>query len=379
MAVSIRFLSLLVFSAAAFSGTPEVRDQPARPFASFQGTQPLINQNTITDNLTLPDDKDWIQLNSGEVLHGAIEELFHETLTFKSKDLGTVKIKLNKIARFYTPRHMAIFILDMGSLEGTLSLDGDVLSVNGGPGFKIDPDEIVSIHEVKSHELERWENKVTLSANFAQGNSDSLEINGKFSGERTTYRSRFRVNYNGLLTETDGETSAKNHRLTSSYDYYRHNKHVFRPIQIDLFHAPLQNIELQSKLSSQIGYEVFDVTKKSWELFIGPSWQWTQFDTVSEGTDETESSIGATISSQFELELNSTIDVSHNYDLTIASERTGGLIHRNVLAFSVELTDIIDLDIDFIWDHTSKPTPDSDNVRPEKNDYRLTFGIGLDL
>nr|WP_086940097.1 DUF481 domain-containing protein [Thaumasiovibrio occultus] len=345
----------------------------------IDGQDALVTSQTLFENLNLPADQDWIQLKSGEIVYGTIEELLYECMRFKSDDLGTLSIKLDKIARFYTPRNMAVLVMGVGSYKGSIAYDSGKMSVNDSVPFAVNPAMIVTIHEIKPSEVDRWENKITFGANFAKGNSENTEISGKFSGTRTTYLSRTSINYSGVLTESEGETTARNHRLSSSYDIFRHARQVIRPIQVDLYHAPLQNIALQAKVSSQLGYEVVDTSNQSWELFAGPSWQFTQFEDVAEGLADSESSLGATFSSVYEYEMTDSVDLKHSYELTIANQRTGGLLHRNLLAFNVELTNTIDLDIDFVWDRTENPTPDSTGNVPEKDDYRLTFGIGVEL
>ncbi|WP_413112157.1 DUF481 domain-containing protein [Thaumasiovibrio sp. DFM-14] len=343
-------------------------------------TEPVSQlEQQMIDNIGLTADKDWVQLTSGEILHGKIEELFYEKLTFKSKDLGTVSIKLSKIHRLYSPRKMALYIGGLGTFEGSVLLDGNLLSIDGSPQFTINPAMIVSLHARRQKELDRWENKITLSANAARGNSESIDISSKLSAERTTYRSRTRINYTGILSVSDGQETDRNHRLTSSYDIFQHSRQLIRPLQVELYHAPLLNIDLQTKIGSQIGYELLNSDQRSWELFAGPSWQRTHFRDVADNTATQTSSLGATISSSFQMDISRDIELSHDYDLTITEKDAGQLIHHNVLALNIELTDIVGLDIDFIWDRTESPTPDSSGDAPDKDDYRLTFGIGVDF
>lgn len=58
--------------------------------------------------------------------------------------------------------------------------------------------------------------------------------------------------------------------------------------------------------------------------------------------------------------------------------RTAGMVHAE-LVFSVELTDLLDLDVAFTWDRREKPARDANGDRPEKNDLRLSVGVGVDF
>ena len=44
-----------------------------------------------------------------------------------------------------------------------------------------------------------------------------------------------------------------------------------------------------------------------------------------------------------------------------------------------ELTSILDLDVSFIWDRVGKPQRDNDGDTPEKDDFRLVVGLGVDF
>jgi hypothetical protein len=46
-----------------------------------------------------------------------------------------------------------------------------------------------------------------------------------------------------------------------------------------------------------------------------------------------------------------------------------------IATFESEITGSFDFDISLIWDRISKPAIDSDGVKPEPDDYRLTVGV----
>ena len=49
------------------------------------------------------------------------------------------------------------------------------------------------------------------------------------------------------------------------------------------------------------------------------------------------------------------------------------------LILSVEITQILDIDTTFTWDRVGQPEPDVNGVVPLKDDYKLSFGLGLDF
>jgi len=112
---------------------------------------------------------------------------------------------------------------------------------------------------------------------------------------------------------------------------------------------------------------------------VGPSLQRTRFDEVDQGSSSTESSFGVSFSSRLEYDLSRDIEFNHDYQMTLTQRKVGGYQHHNLFNLAIDITDDLDLDIDFIWDYTQYPTADADGISPKKNDYRLAFGIGLDF
>ena len=49
------------------------------------------------------------------------------------------------------------------------------------------------------------------------------------------------------------------------------------------------------------------------------------------------------------------------------------------MVFSVELTDLLDLDLSFTWDHNQSPERREDGTIPEQDDYRTSIGLGIEF
>lgn len=361
-------LSLLL---AAETSLPEDEQTPQSVAEQFQ--------QDYFSALDLDDDKDWIQLDSGEVVQGELEELYQKEVLFDSDELDDLNIDIDDIQRLRTANWFQVNLRGLGVVRGRLMVDKDGVTIVGKDTHYASRQDVISVYRVAEREADRWENKATLSANIASGNTNTLEINGKLNSERKTALNRTIITYLGVISESNDETTARNHRVTLSHDLYKHHDWFFRPILADFYHAPLKNIKLQSQLASQVGYIPVDDDDKKWELSIGPSWQQTRFEEVTEGSSNKESSLGLSFGSNFEIDITKDIELTHDYQMTLSQKKTGGYQHHNLLNLAIDITDDLDLDIDFIWDYTESPTADSDDITPDKNDYRLVIGIGLDF
>ncbi|UPW17656.1 DUF481 domain-containing protein [Agarivorans sp. TSD2052] len=336
-------------------------------------------QHDYFSALDLDEDKDWIQLDSGEVIQGELEELYQKEALFDSDELDDLTIDIDDIHRLRTAKWYQVNLRGLGVVRGRLMVNEDKVTIVGKDTHHASRYDVISVYRVAESEADRWENKATLSANIASGNTNTLEINGKLNSERKTALNRTIITYLGVISESNSETTARNHRITLSHDLYKHHDWFFRPILADFYHAPLKNIKLQSQLASQVGYIAVDDDDKKWELSIGPSWQQTRFEEVSAGNSDKESSLGLSFGSNFEIDITKDIELTHDYQMTLSQQKTGGYQHHNLVNLAIDITDDLDLDIDFIWDYTDSPTADADDITPVKNDYRLVVGIGLDF
>ena len=46
---------------------------------------------------------------------------------------------------------------------------------------------------------------------------------------------------------------------------------------------------------------------------------------------------------------------------------------------SFDLTTVWEFEAAFTWDHVQTPTPDAEGVTPERDDYRLSYGLSVDF
>ncbi|WP_210498221.1 DUF481 domain-containing protein [Vibrio crassostreae] len=338
----------------------------------------FATQNDFRDSLELKSKKDWVQLKSGEILVGEIEELFEEELVFDSDDLGDVEIDLEDIERINSHSPQTIYLRNRGVFYGALTFDNNRVVI-GDQMFDIEDGELVSIHRYAKEERDRWDNEATLSASLRQGNTENMELNAKLSAIRTANSSRVRMLYMGSFKRSEGSLDSRSHRFTGSYNIYSDSRRFIRPVYIDMLHAYAQNIKLQTSVGSQIGYDIYDSPKREWEVSIGPSWTRVRFDETEIGTPNQDSGFGVSLTSMFSTDLKKDVELSHLYSLTTSAENSGGWKHHNVLTLDIELTEIIDLDVDFIWDRTQNPQPTASGDSPEKNDYRLSVGLGVEF
>jgi hypothetical protein len=72
-------------------------------------------------------------------------------------------------------------------------------------------------------------------------------------------------------------------------------------------------------------------------------------------------------------------DFDFLYEFLILNEKSGTYTHHMVATFENEITDWLDFDISFVWDHIQDPTPASDGTEPDKDDFYYMLTLGVDF
>ena len=167
------------------------------------------------------------------------------------------------------------------------------------------------------------------------------------------------------------------------WDIYWSRNFYITALNFEGYRDEFQNIARRLTPSAGVGYHVFR-GKQDVEVEALAGFQATQFDSVTEGADENDSNASLTLGLVSEFELTSKIDFDASYRLAMTFPDLGGTSHNLVTMLSIELIGgkvfgDLDLDVGFTFDRIEEPQEDESGTTPEKNDYRLTIGLGLEF
>jgi hypothetical protein len=79
------------------------------------------------------------------------------------------------------------------------------------------------------------------------------------------------------------------------------------------------------------------------------------------------------------MDITKDLDLTFNYDSQITMPYNKGTIHHTFALLSYELTSILDFDISANWDRVENPKATAEGNVPKKDDFRIAFGLGVDL
>ena len=328
---------------------------------------------------------DWIQLNYKEWLMGEIKSMYGKSLEFESDTLDTQNIDWEDVTYLRSAKQANVNIEDIGSVEGLLVIEGDIVKILDGDVLKeFSRNRLISLTTSGEREVDLWAADLTLSLNLRSGNTQQVDYTARFAAKRRTANSRVTIDYVGNISKTDGGTgelveTINNNRIIAAWNVYAKRNFFYTPIFGEYYRDPFQNIDGRYTVGVGFGYTIIDDGKVEWTVGAGPAYLRINYLSVQPGQDDSISSGALALSSEYTNEINSQLDLAINYSATGAHSDTGGYTHNFRISLATELTESLDFDLAFTWDHISEPRTDADGNTPQPDDFRLMFGLGWSI
>ena len=323
---------------------------------------------------------DWLQLKSGEWLRGRIIILQKNHLEFDSDELNNIEFKWNKVKylKSYEPYRLRFDGREI--IVGTIEItENEVHVFTDYEDLVLPRNQLQTIASAQESEISYWSSKVTFSINVRRGNTDQTDFTSKINAKRRTTESRLVIDYLGNFTEVQDTDTINNHRLNATLDYFITRRLFWTMISAEFFRDPFQNIEERVNISTAAGYALVDTLDSEWNVSLGPGYQETNYVSVQPGDPQKDASFVLIFNTNFDTKLNSKVDIEGLYTATLGDNNTGNYTHHSIVTVETELTDKLDLDVSFVWDHIRSPVADQNNELPENDDFRILIGLGYDL
>ena len=331
-----------------------------------------------------PADKfDWLQTTSGEWLKGELKELYSGSIQFDSDEFGLQTLDWEDVAQF---RGQGAERLSIDTEDGPITVIGALtvtpnkIMVNTNEGIReFERSQLISITPDASTEWDNWSFKVTFGLGFLRGNTDQTDFTAKANIRRQTPENRFVVDYLGNFSESDNQRTVNNHRLNTFFDLFLAKEYFFRPIFAEYYRDPFQNIDYRATVGVGAGYHIIDTPKTTWDVSGGPAYRATRYESVQPGQSQKVDTPALVAGTYFDTTLTRTVDFNAGYDFSIVNQESGTYTHHAIATFEIELTDILDFDISFVWDRTQDPQVRADGTVPKRDDFQLLLTFGVDI
>jgi putative salt-induced outer membrane protein YdiY len=323
-----------------------------------------------------PEDFDWIRLNSDEWLKGEIKGMRQRRLEFDSDKLKDLTFDWKDVVELRSPRENYCVFEGRITAIGTVHVRDDTVAVGGETEQYFPRSKLTAIVPKDKERRAFWTGKLGLGYSGRSGNTDQTDLNGSFSITRRTPFTRLEMDYSGAVSVVDGATNVNNHRATGKFDWFVGPRVYLTPLQVEAYQDKIQNIDLRLTPSAGVGYHLFDRSEFEWDVMLGGGYRWTRSTSVEADQNAVDGTAAVVGGTNLDLEVTHDVDFTLDYSAQVGVPATRDTNTYLSLALELEVTDNLDVDLGFSWSYVNNPIPDSNGVVPEKDDYRVSFGLG---
>jgi len=338
---------------------------------------------------------DWIQLVSGEWLKGEIVAMYDDSMEFDSDELNMLNLDFGDIISVRSGGTMRLMLLGQETATGQLLIEGDRVQVFGDEGGKFTKSQIVTIAAGAPKEINYWSMKVGLGFNVRTGNTEQTDFNLNANFMRRTVKNRIAIDYLGAFSQvdqlvdstdpslgTESVETANNHRANAGWDKFLTDRFYVTPLFAEWFKDPFQNISSRWTAGVGAGYDIIDTAKTGLSLTGGPAYQSSKFvsiDATDPTAKETETTPAFVLSTNFDKELNKSVDFVWTYRFQIVNQESGSYNHHMLTSIETELTSLLDFDVTWVWDRIKDPQADAAGIGPLSDDHRFIVALSFDF
>jgi len=327
-----------------------------------------------------PEEMDWIMMSSGEWLKGDLQRVVDGTVYFDSDEFDDIEVDWADVAELRSPRKHTYRFPGRRLAIGTAVMKQGKLLVDTGQGVvAFEQSRLVSMMEGEPKEINYWSGKVNIGLAARSGNTDQLDLTSFARLTRRTSLTRANAEYNGAYSTVASAQTTNSHRLNAAFDVYLTQRLFLIVPSFEVFADPFQNLDLRISPGAGLGYDVLVGKYVDWEVGVQGLYQYTSFEEVEPFRDLTANDAAIGLSTTIEVDITSDVDWDTSYKTQLVVTDFDKTSQNLLTMLSVEILGPIDLDLTFNWDWISSPEPNADGNVPEKSDFRISAGFGVDF
>ena len=325
---------------------------------------------------------DWIRMKSGEWLKGEIKIMRDGELEFDSDEFDEQEIDWDDVAELRSPRKTNKIVFDENEIaEGTILVrDGSVtVGMKDGQRLHLKRARLQTILPAETSRGAAWSGKLSLGVTARSGNTDQVDTTAHAIVHRRSALTGFTAKYDGNFGRVQGEEVVNSQLAKTNFDYFLTRRLFVTPVWAEYHRDPFQNVEARITLGAGAGYHILDEGDLQWDVSLGGAYRYTEFASVAAGDDNVEESGTGNLATHFETDLTSAVDLTFDYSLSVGIPDQKDSYQYTRLAIEIEITKVLDLDVAVVWDRVFNPHEEADGTVPERDDFRMTIGLGLDF
>jgi len=328
-----------------------------------------------------PGERDWVMLTSGEWLWGDITLFQDKDLYFDSEELEDLTLDWRDIAIIRSARILTYTFTGERIATGTAVMEDGVIRVQTAGGVEeYARTELLKIIEGELRELNFWSMKASVGLTARAGNTEQSDVNTLVKIRREATRTRIDLDYNANYSKVDSVQTINNHRVSGGWNIIIKRGFFVSPLLGEFYKDEFQNINVRGTIGAGLGIYVVRKSDIEWNLQIGGSYRETRYISVEAGQsakNQTGAVVPATV---LEWDITGDIELDVNYNAQVGVPDPKDSTHHLQAFLSIDLFgDLIDLTTNFTWDRIENPKGNAGGITPERDDYRLALGLGIDI
>jgi putative salt-induced outer membrane protein YdiY len=339
-----------------------------------------LSRSALPDLSWVPpqDSFDWVQLRSGEWLKGRIKAMQGRELEFESEELDDLTFDWRDIRQLRSPRRIDVLLVDGERLSGPVIVTPSEIRVGDTEPLSHPRHQLQSLTPGGGRR-DYWSGDVSAGLTLRAGNSEQVEYNAQVRVQRRTPGTRLSLDYIGNISYVESRLNANNHRVNTEFDLWlSQSLYLILPFA-EYYKDIFQNLQHRYTGGVGVGYDIIDRHDLEWTVTAGPAYQYSIFDSVAPGQDESQGSAALAFGTRFDWDITRRVELLLEYRGQLTSREIGETTHRGVVTFSVDITRRFDLDVSLVWDRISNPKVDADGTQSKPDDFRLMVGLGVDF
>jgi len=320
---------------------------------------------------------DWIQLKSGEWLKGRLYYIQRRQVSFDSDEVDDLSLDLKDVRQVYPAKPMFTKFDGREQIYGQVAVSNEVVEVVGPEQLRLPLEQLTGITPGGTREFDFWSGDFSVGLSLQSGNTRQMTLSTSAKVERRTPSTLGQLNYLGNYGEVEGVQNANNLRITGSFDAFLSRRWFLRPAYLEYYQDRLANIAHQATAAVGAGYFIFDRDRLEWKVFGGPGFQYTKYETVEVDDSDSASTPAVVLQTYFKTDITRRLKFTETIGVTLTREDAGLYSHHALSTLEFEIKRHLDMDVSFVWDYLQNPQVGETGVLPQRSDFRLTLGLGM--
>ena len=387
-APSCFLIAMILGPASALRAQP--RDADGEPVRDLeQAASDEASSDTEVDPVTgfptgywieFDDTKDWLRLTSGEWLRGDLNWMRNGDFEFDGDKTDLMRKGWSNVDQLHSPQVKTYVFRGRVDAMGRAMITKDEVIVITDDGIRTFPrSELLSILKGGARERDWWVFEVGAGFTGAFGNSNQGSLTADFGLGRHDQRTSTVLLYEGTFGAANKEVNVNRHLGQVGLTLFVSDRFYVVPAAAAFFHDRFANIKFRATPAVLGGVEIFDTSKVEWDFECGLGYQFLRAIGSLPNVPNPQNDGFVPLRTIWEFEITDDIELDLAWQSNIVFTTIGNTNHFGEATFTVEVTDIFNVNTEFEYFRTERPLPKEDGTVPGSNDFQLVFGFSIRL